>query len=174
MRLNWNLETSRSGASSLFYGLWVFPRGNRSTWTFNSGLPSGDPADPESRAPDSGSKTGASPTPVQLPPIQQEYSSLQNRLHLLRTQRLIQTPVVQGIPDMSLANCRGKCTRRQELAILQSSSGKCCILAVLAMKNATANGSLNLDFRSTFAALPQSAVPPTRDGFLTCITKADP
>lgn len=149
MRLNWNLETSQSGASSLFYGPWVFPTGNRSTWTFNSGHSLGDPADPKNRAPDFRSKTRANPAPLQLPPIQQEYSGLQNRLHLLRTQRLTQTPVVQGVPDMSLANRRGKCTRRQELAILQFKRKLC--LGSLGNEKRDYGRSLNLDFRNTFA-----------------------
>ena len=119
LRLNWNLETSRSGALACFTAHGCFLRATTRPGLSILAIPSGDPADPENRAPDFGSKTGANPAPVQLPPIQQEYSSLQNRLHLLRTQRLIQTPVVQGVPDMSLANRRGKCTRCQELAILQ-------------------------------------------------------
>ena len=127
----------------------MFPTGTTRPGLSILAIPSGDPADPENRAPDFGSKTGANPAPVQLPPIQQEYSSLQNRLHLLRTQRLIQTPVVQGVPDMSLANRRGKCTRCQELAILQFKR-KVLHLGSLGNENATTDGSLNLDFRSTF------------------------
>ena len=51
---------------------------------------------------------------------------------------------------MSLANRRGKCTRRQELAILQFKR-KVLHLGSLGNKKRDYGRSLNLDFRSTFA-----------------------